>query len=65
MSALQHRKPVEERALECTYLDGREIPDADLDHVREIVWRHMVIERWQKGDVVAIDNHSTSHGRLP
>ena len=65
LSALQRRTPVERRAMECTYLDGREIPDADLDHVRDVVWRHLVIERWQQGDVVAIDNHSTSHGRLP
>jgi alpha-ketoglutarate-dependent taurine dioxygenase len=65
LSWLQRRKPVEARALECTYLDGREIPDADLEHVRDVVWRHMVIEPWQPGDVVAIDNFSTSHGRLP
>lgn len=65
LTALQRRKPPEARAMECTYLDGREIPDADLDHVRDVVWRHMVIEPWQRGDVVAIDNHSTSHGRLP
>jgi hypothetical protein len=51
--------------MECTYLDGREIPDAELDHVREVVWRNLVIEPWQRGDVVAIDNHGTSHGRLP
>jgi hypothetical protein len=65
MTALARRKPPEERALECTYLDGREIPDADLEQVRDAVWRHMVIEPWQRGDVVAIDNHGTSHGRLP
>ena len=65
LTALQRRTPVERRAMECTHLDGGEIADADLDHVREVVWRHMVIERWQRGDVVAIDNHSTSHGRLP
>lgn len=65
LTRLQRRKPVEARAMECTYLDGREIPDADLDHVRDVVWKHMVIEPWQRGDVVAIDNHSTSHGRLP
>ena len=51
--------------MHCTYRDGREIPDADMEAVREVVWRHMVIEPWRRGDVVAIDNHSTSHGRLP
>jgi hypothetical protein len=33
--------------------------------VRDVVWRHLVPTPWQRGDVVAIDNHSTSHGRLP
>lgn len=45
--------------------DGREIPDADMEHVRDVVWRHLVIVPWRRGDVVAIDNGSTSHGRLP
>ncbi len=59
------RKPSDEQAMHTTYLDGSEIPDADMDHVRDVVWRHMVIEPWRRGDVVAVDNHSTSHGRLP
>jgi alpha-ketoglutarate-dependent taurine dioxygenase len=61
----QRGRPVEEQSMHTTYVDGREIPQADLDHVRDVVWRHMVIEPWRRGDVVAIDNHSTSHGRLP
>jgi len=48
-----------------TYLDGSEIPDEDLEHVRDVVWRHLIVEPWRQGDVVAIDNHSMSHGRLP
>jgi hypothetical protein len=57
--------PSDERGMHCTYLDGSEIPDADVEHVRDVIWRHMVIEPWRLGDVIAIDNHSTSHGRLP
>jgi len=57
--------PPEERGMHCTRADGSEIPEADMEHVRDVVWRHMVIEPWRRGDVVAIDNHSTSHGRLP
>jgi hypothetical protein len=57
--------PCDERGMHCTYADGREIPDEDVDAVRDAVWRHLVIEPWQQGDVLAIDNHSTSHGRLP
>lgn len=57
--------PPDERGMHSTYLDGSEIPEGDVAHVRDVVWRHMVIEPWRKGDVVAIDNHSMSHGRLP
>jgi hypothetical protein len=64
--ALQRRKrSTDELALHCTYADGREIPDADMDHVRDVIWKHMVVTPWKQGDVLAIDNHSVSHGRLP
>ncbi len=59
------RKPALEQSMHCTYEDGREIPDEDMDAVRDAVWRHLVVDAWQQGDVVAIDNHSASHGRLP
>ncbi|MFW6050460.1 MAG: TauD/TfdA family dioxygenase [Myxococcota bacterium] len=55
----------EEQAMHCTYADGREIPAADMDHVRDLIWKHMVAFPWQQGDVVAIDNFAVSHGRLP
>lgn len=55
----------EDQSMHCTYLDGTEIPDADMDHVRDVIWKHMVIYPWQQGDVVAIDNQSVGHGRLP
>lgn len=58
-------QPSEERSMHSTYLDGSEFPDEDVDAVRDAVWKNMVIESWQRGDVVAIDNHSVSHGRLP
>ncbi|MCY1063248.1 TauD/TfdA family dioxygenase [Nannocystis sp. RBIL2] len=51
--------------MHCTYRDGREIDAADLEHLRDVVWRHMVVFPWRAGDVVAIDNFSVSHGRLP
>lgn len=63
--ATKRSTPAEDQAMHCTYLDGGEIPDADMEHVRDIVWKHMVIQPWQKGDVVALDNHSVGHGRLP
>lgn len=55
----------DEHAMHCTYADGSEIPQADIDHLRDVIWDHMQLTPWQKGDVVAIDNYSIAHGRLP
>jgi alpha-ketoglutarate-dependent taurine dioxygenase len=66
MVALQRRRrAADEQSMHCTYADGSEIPDADMEQVREVIWRHLVITPWRRGDVVAIDNHSVAHGRLP
>lgn len=58
------KKP-DELAMHCTYEDGSEIADQDMERVRDAVWRHMVIIPWRRGDVVAIDNYAVAHGRLP
>lgn len=55
----------DEHAMHVTRADGSEIPDADVEAVRDAVWRHMVITAWRRGDILALDNHSVSHGRLP
>jgi alpha-ketoglutarate-dependent taurine dioxygenase len=65
LGRLQSRKPVDQRAMECTWADGTEIPFADVEAVREAVWKHLVVVPWRRGDVVAIDNFAVSHGRLP
>ena len=58
-------KAPEDRSMHTLYADGSEVPDADIEHVRDVVWKHMQINPWQRGDVVAIDNASIAHGRLP
>jgi hypothetical protein len=58
-------RAADERSMHCTYEDGREIPAADMEHLRDVIWRHMQIRPWKRGDVLAIDNHSVAHGRLP
>ena len=63
--ARKRSTPAADQAMHCTYLDGSEIADADMEHVRDVVWKHMVITPWKKGDVVALDNHAVGHGRLP
>jgi len=65
LEGLQRRKPTDELAMQCTHLDGSPIADADVESVREAVWRHLVVFPWRRGDVVALDNFAVSHGRLP
>ena len=48
-----------------TYANGSEIPDTHVEHVRDLIWQNMVVNPWHEGDIVAIDNFSVSHGRLP
>lgn len=65
-SALQRRQHAEQaNALHCTYADGTEIPDSDMEAVRDALWKNLVVNPWKNGDVLAIDNDSTGHGRFP
>ena len=43
--------------------DGSEIPERYLEHIRDVVWRNLVFNRWEEGDIVMIDNFRISHGR--
>jgi len=54
-----------DHAMHCTYDDGAEITRADLDHVRDVIWKNLVVYAWHSGDVAAIDNNRVGHGRLP
>lgn len=58
------KKP-EEEGMHCTFRDGSEIPPAYLKHLSDVIWKNMSIFEWKKGDIIVIDNLSTSHGRLP
>ncbi len=55
----------EDQAMHCTFGDGSPISDADMEAVRDAIWRNLVSYRWEKGDVVAIDNFAVAHGRMP
>lgn len=57
--------PAEDQAMHCTYGDGSPIADGDMEAVRDAIWRSLVCYRWEKGDVVAIDNFAVAHGRMP
>jgi alpha-ketoglutarate-dependent taurine dioxygenase len=55
----------EERAMHVCYADGTEIPMKYIQHVQDLIWEEMYFLKWQKGDVIMIDNFSTAHGRMP
>lgn len=57
-------KPID-RAMHVCYADGTEIPESHIQHVQDLIWDHMYFLKWEKGDVIAIDNFSTAHGRMP
>lgn len=61
----QRRLAPEEQGMHATFGDGAEIPRAEVEHLFETLWSRLVIEPWRAGDVLAIDNRSTAHGRLP
>ena len=45
------------------YGDGTVIPYSTVSHVRDTVWKNLVFNRWERGDVLMIDNFRVSHGR--
>jgi alpha-ketoglutarate-dependent taurine dioxygenase len=45
--------------------DGSEIPREVLDEVRATIQREIRTFRWQKGDLIMIDNMLVCHGRMP
>lgn len=63
--ALKSRSPAASLAYFCTYADGSPIPDGDVKALLDTIWRHAVLTPWQRGDVLAIDNHAVAHGRMP
>ena len=52
-------------ALHITYGDGTPISIREMNQIRRAIHSNMVFNRWQKGDLLEIDNFSTSHGREP
>lgn len=52
-------------AMHVVFQDGSPVPLKYLEHVQDIVWKNLCPFDWKQGDVLMIDNFSTSHGRLP
>ena len=52
-------------ALQTDFGDGSAISFSEMNIIRACIHKHMVFSRWEKGDVLCIDNFSVSHGRQP
>lgn len=61
----QKAKTPIEQSMNVLFGDGSPVPNEYVQHIQEIIWQNMVIIPWQHRDVIAIDNFSTAHGRLP
>lgn len=57
-------KPINQ-SMNVLFGDGTPIPNSFVEHVQEIIWNNIVLLPWQKKDVIAVDNFSTAHGRMP
>lgn len=66
IAATRHRLVRGDRqSYHVTYGDGGEIPSPHIRHLCDVVWQHTAVVPWQAGDVLAIDNRSVAHGRMP
>jgi alpha-ketoglutarate-dependent taurine dioxygenase len=52
-------------SLQADFGDGTPITAREMGRIRSAIHRNMVFSRWQRGDLLLIDNFSTSHGRQP
>jgi alpha-ketoglutarate-dependent taurine dioxygenase len=64
LSRLFFSRP-ETRPQDATYADGGIIDRATLDEIQRVIAAEVVPLRWQRGDVLWIDNHLCMHGRKP
>jgi alpha-ketoglutarate-dependent taurine dioxygenase len=52
-------------SLNCAFGDGEKISVKEMSQIRTAIHKNMVFTRWENGDMIFIDNFSTSHGRQP
>jgi alpha-ketoglutarate-dependent taurine dioxygenase len=48
-----------------TFGDGSPLPEADLEHIREVMRAEERVFEWRAGDVLVCDNLLVAHGRQP
>jgi hypothetical protein len=53
------------RSHHALYGDGGAIAPETLAHVHEVLERQTIAWRWERGDLIIVDNETTMHGRNP
>lgn len=51
--------------MNCMFGDGSEIPSNYIKELIETIWSTIIIQKWEKSDLLLIDNLRIAHGRLP
>lgn len=57
--------PIDKLDVHTMFGDGSPISKVEITQIMNVFWKNMRIFRWQKGDLLYIDNFTVSHGRLP
>lgn len=65
VAAKRRLRSDEEQAMYSSYGDGSPIPRRDLSALRDAIWKNLAFPRWQRGDIMVIDNRAVAHGRMP
>jgi alpha-ketoglutarate-dependent taurine dioxygenase len=52
-------------SLHCSFGDGSPISISEMNEIRGCIHKNMVFSRWEKGDMLFLDNFCVSHGRQP
>ena len=52
-------------AMNCTFGDGSPISFAEMEAVRDAIWKNMRAVPWERGDILLLDNFRVAHGRMP
>ena len=64
-SVIQYGLLGQRMGLDISFGDGTPFTLGEVQVIRRAVHKNMVLNRWQKGDLVLIDNFRTAHGRQP
>lgn len=51
--------------MNCKFGDGSAIPSSHVKTIIDVIWANLIVQNWEKNDLLLIDNLRMAHGRLP